>query len=51
MKKYLALILALTIVFTLCACGTPEKAADKSPAEIAEEYIGKDLKSLTAAIG
>ena len=33
MKKILALILALTMVFALCACGAKEEAAPAAPAE------------------
>ena len=33
MKKYLALILALCMVFALCACGQSEAPAEEAPAE------------------
>ena len=33
MKKYLALLLALCMVFALCACGAKEEAPAQAPAE------------------
>ncbi len=37
MKKYLALLLALCMVFALCACGQSEAPAQEAPAEEAAE--------------
>ena len=33
MKKILALLLALVLVFSLCACGQSEAPAEEAPAE------------------
>lgn len=37
MKKYLALLLALAMVFTLCACGQKSEPAPEAPAEAPAE--------------
>ena len=37
MKKYLALLLALCMVFALCACGAKEEAPAQAPAEAPAE--------------
>ena len=37
MKKYLALLLALCMVLSLCACGAKEEAPAAAPAEDAAE--------------
>ena len=37
MKKLLALLLALTMVFALAACGGGDKAADEAPADDAAD--------------
>ena len=37
MKKLIALLLALSMVFALCACGAKEEAPAEEPAEVVEE--------------
>ena len=37
MKKFLAMLLALCMVFALCACGAKEEAPAAAPAAPAEE--------------
>ncbi|MBQ1235719.1 MAG: carbohydrate ABC transporter substrate-binding protein, partial [Oscillospiraceae bacterium] len=40
MKKLIALLLALTMVFALCACGTKTEAPAEEPAEeVVEEVV------------
>ena len=41
MKKVLACLLALSMVFALCACGSPTGQKDESPAASAQELLGK----------
>lgn len=48
MKKYLALILALVMVFTLCACGSTEDNSDT--ADVNDDSIEVDEKLLTVEI-
>ena len=43
MKKYLALILALCMVFALCACGSNASAPAASPAADATDALQHDL--------
>ena len=53
MKKVLALILALTMIFALCACGSPaapaasapaaDKPADAAPADAAAAPVSASL--------
>lgn len=45
MKKLIPILLALALVLTLCACG------NKDALTTAQEMIGEDVSSLTAAIG
>lgn len=49
MKKYLALILALCVVFALCACGSQTKA--EAPAEDAAQAPAEDTAQAPAAEG
>lgn len=49
MKKYLALILALCMVFALCACGSQTKA--EAPAEDAAQAPAEDTAQAPAAEG
>ena len=42
MRKYLALLLALCMVFALCACGQSEAPAQEAPAEDAAEAPAED---------
>ena len=52
MKKYLALLLALVMVLSLCACGNSAPAATEAPAaEPAAEPAADDLVSLAQAEG
>ena len=57
MKKFLALLLALLMALSLCACGSSEPAAEEAPAEEpaaeapAEEAAEDDLVSLAQAEG
>ena len=52
MKKYLALLLALVMVLSLCACGNGAPAATEAPAaEPAAEPAADDLVSLAQAEG
>ncbi len=55
MKKYLALLLALAMVFTLCACGqksepapsapeAPAEPAVEAPAEVEKDYSGYTIR-------
>ena len=46
MKKSILILLALALVLTLCAGGAPKDAR-----ATAQEMIGEELSSLTAAIG
>jgi len=39
MKKLIALLLALSMVFALCACGAKEEAPAEEPAEVVEEVV------------
>ena len=41
MKKILAMLLALAMVFALCACGQTEEAAEEPAAEVAEEPVAE----------
>ena len=55
MKKFIALLLALTMVFALCACGekTDEEPAEKpadAPAEAPAEAPGEDTTITVAAV-
>lgn len=53
MKKILALILALTMVFALCACGTPAAAPTETPfvaPTLPPEYAAKTLDELKAEL-
>lgn len=45
MKKLIPILLALALMLTLCACG------NKDALTTAQEMIGEDVSSLTAAIG
>lgn len=45
MKKLIPILLALALMLTLCACG------NKDALTTAQEMIGEDISSLTAAIG
>lgn len=45
MKKLIPILLALALVLTLCACG------NKDALTTAQEMIGENVSSLTAAIG
>ena len=45
MKKLIPILLALALTLTLCACG------NKDALTTAQEMIGEDVSSLTAAIG
>ena len=45
MKKLIPIMLALALMLTLCACG------NKDALTTAQEMIGEDVSSLTAAIG
>lgn len=45
MKKLIPILLALALMLTLCACGNKDALAT------AQEMIGEDVSSLTAAIG
>ncbi len=45
MKKLIPILLALALILTLCACG------NKDALTTAQEMIGEDVSSLTAAIG
>ena len=49
MKKYLALLLALCMVFALCACGQSEAPAEETPAE--EAPAAEDAGTDAAATG
>ena len=44
MKKFLALVLALCMVLSLCACGAKEEAPAAAPAEKAEEAPAEKVK-------
>ena len=46
MKKLILIVLAAALTLTLCACG-----AKKDALTTAQEMIGEDISSLTAAIG
>ena len=46
MKKLILIVLAAALTLTLCACG-----AKKDALPTAQEMIGEDISSLTAAIG
>ena len=46
MKKLILIVLAAALPLTLCACG-----AKKDALHTAQEMIGEDISSLTAAIG
>ena len=45
MKKLILIVLAAALTLTLCACG------NKDALTTAQEMIGEDVSSLTAAIG
>ena len=45
MKKLILILLALALMLTLCACG------NKDALTTAQEMIGEEVSSLTAAIG
>lgn len=45
MKKLIPILLALALMLTLCACG------NKDALTTAQEMIGENVSSLTAAIG
>ena len=45
MKRIIPILLALALTLTLCACG------NKDALTTAQEMIGEDVSSLTAAIG
>ena len=45
MKKLIPILLALALMLTLCACG------NKDALSTAQEMIGEEVSSLTAAIG
>ena len=47
MKKLILIVLAAALTLTLCACGAKKKDALTT----AQEMIGEDISSLTAAIG
>ena len=50
MKKTLALILALCMVFSLCACGAKEEAAPAAPAAPAEGAAEAPVAAVTFTV-
>ena len=52
MKKILALLLALAMVFSLCACGSSEAPAEEAPAEdsAAEEAPAEEAPAAEGSV-
>jgi len=50
MKKYLSLILALLLVFALCACGNNADGADEGDVEL-KEAVGVTIPAFTLYVG